>query len=129
MSLDGVKANVAQFQVGNTQQVRKQQDNASKPSAGGEVARGEKGDELLAFLGLQGKQNFDISKAEKKERTFDLAALTAQVGELDQSTTEGLQTIAKNLPMFASFSGQLEASGHSPESVFNHQQAFLKELS
>ncbi|MEW5821075.1 MAG: hypothetical protein AB1782_12860 [Cyanobacteriota bacterium] len=127
MTFEVGKSQAAQFHL--TSQATKKQEAAKKDSAktGGENFVGEKGDQLLAFLGIQGQQHLDLSK-QVERKPFDLDALTAKFGELDDSTKDGLGTIAKNLPAFSTFTGSLEASGKAPGEVLDMQNAFLQEF-
>lgn len=130
MSLDGIKANIAQFQVGNTKDAKKQQTQDSGSTSGGHKHVAEKGDELLQFAGLQAMQQFQAKQAENKPLFFDPSALTQQLeaGAISQDTQDGLAAIGKNMPMFAGLTNGLENISSDPAFVLAGQNAFLKEF-
>lgn len=132
MSLDGIKANVAQFQVGNTKDVKKQETKNSTGTSGGHSHVAEKGDELLQFAGLQAMQQFQAKQADsQKQLFFDPSALTAQLesGAISQDTQDGLAVIGKNMPMFSGVTQGLENISGDPAFVLEGQNAFIKEFS
>lgn len=107
---------------GTPQLKKKETSEKKEPTT---VAKGEeKGSQVMDALAMLGATN---QIAPKKTPTFDIAALTARAGELDQSTKDGLTALSnpQTLAMFNAFSGQLK--GPDAQQL-DAQNAFLKEF-
>lgn len=121
--------NVSSYFVGNSTNVKKQAEKDTKTSVNSDVSfKGEAGDSILDALGLQGVQQFNLGKVDKKDQPFDFKALTDQVGNLNQTTIDGLNFIGKNMAMFDNATKQFENSSSNPAEVLAKQNAFLKEF-